>query len=215
MTTLTEREAVEQLAPSAPARPAMADPGAWAVLAFSTTSFMLGLYKAQLVDANGAAIVIPMAFLFGGLVQVVVAVLEVIRGNLFGAVVFGSYGPFWIIYGLIEERYAGKVASAGAAVKDQLAVSSALTVFLAMFAILTFFFLIASLKTDMVLVAVFALLLAAFVLLALGIHSGNTGLEKTSGWLTLIFAVLGWYHGAGGLIAATFGRKVLPVGPLS
>ena len=48
-------QAVEQLAPSAPARPAMADPGAWAVLAFSTTSFMLGLYKAQLVDANGAA----------------------------------------------------------------------------------------------------------------------------------------------------------------
>lgn len=33
------------------------------------------------------------------------------------------------------------------------------------------------------------------------------------GWVVLVFAVLAWYHAAGDVIAAAFGRKILPVGP--
>lgn len=198
-----------------PMRPVMADPGAWAVLAFSTTSFMLGLYNAQLVDPNGLALVIPVAFVFGGVVQILVAVLEVIRGNLFGAAVFGSFGPFWIIYGLIEDRYSGKVATAAAAAKDPAAVTSAVTVFLVMFAVLTLLFLVASLRTDVVLVAILLLLLVALILLAAGVHQGNLGLQKTSGWLTLVFGILGWYHGGASVIEATFKRPILPLGTLA
>jgi succinate-acetate transporter protein len=32
-------------------------------------------------------------------------------------------------------------------------------------------------------------------------------------WVVLVFAVLAWYHAAGDVIAATFGRKILPFGP--
>jgi uncharacterized protein len=32
--------------------------------------------------------------------------------------------------------------------------------------------------------------------------------------VTLAFAVLAWYHAAGDIIGATFGRKILPVWPL-
>lgn len=35
-------------------------------------------------------------------IQIIVAVLEILRGNLFGAVVFGTYGPFWVIYGVLQ-----------------------------------------------------------------------------------------------------------------
>ena len=70
----------------------MADGTAWAVTAFSTTSFMLGLYNAGLVDPKGLAVVLPVAFFFGGLMQVIVAILEIQSGNPFGATVFGSYG---------------------------------------------------------------------------------------------------------------------------
>ncbi len=31
--------------------------------------------------------------------------------------------------------------------------------------------------------------------------------------VVLVFAVLAWYHAAGDVIAATFGRNILPVGP--
>lgn len=189
----------------------MGDPGPWAVLAFSTTSFMLGLFNAGFADAAATALVIPMAFIFGGIVQLVVAVLEVLRRNEFGAVVFGTFGPFWMIYGAIENSYGAKVAAKGGAS----ALNGGLVIFLAMFTVLAVFFTIAALRTDRVLVAVLALVVVALVLLMLGVGGGNAGMVQASGYVTLLFAVLGWYHGAGGVIAGTFGRRVLPVGSLA
>jgi uncharacterized protein len=134
---------------AAAARPGLADPGAWAVTAFATTSFMLGMYNANLINAASAAIVIPVALFFGGL-----------------------------------------------------------------FAVLTFYFVIASLRTDMVLVAILALIFVGLVLLAIGAGTSTTGFTRAGGWVTLAFAVLAWYHTAGDVISATFGRPVLPVGSL-
>ncbi len=167
---------------------------------------MLGMYNAHLISLGGAAIVIPVAFFFGGLIQIIVAVLEVARGNVFGAVVFGTYGPFWVIYGFIAQHYAGVLAPAS--------VGSAIALFLAMFAVLTFYFFIASLKTDVILVLVFALIFIGLVLLAIGSGSGHIVWTKAGGWVTLAFAVLAWYHAAGDVIAHTFGRTVLPMGKL-
>jgi len=167
---------------------------------------MLGMYNAHLINAGGAVIVIPVALFFGGLVQIIVAILEVLRGNVFGAVVFGTYWPFWVIYGVLLTVYAAEIPSS--------AINSALALFLAMFAVITLYFVIASLRTDMVLVAVFALIFIGLVLLAIGAGEANTGLTKAGGWVTLAFAVLAWYHAAGDVIGYTFGRRVLPMGSL-
>ena len=83
-----------------------------------------------------------------------------------------------------------------------------------MFAILSFFFFLASLRTDMVLLAVFALITIGLVLLSVGAGTTTPDLTKAGGWVTLAFAVLAWYHAAGDVIGYTFGRVVLPVGPL-
>lgn len=184
----------------------LADPGAWAVTAFATTSFMLGMYNAHLISAGGAAIVIPVAFFFGGAVQIIVAILEVARGNVFGAVVFGTYGPFWVIYGFIAQHYASVLAPAS--------VGSSIALFLAVFAVLTFYFFIASLKTDLILAIVFALIFIGLILLAVGAGKASTSFTEAGGWVTLAFAVLAWYHAAGDVIAHTFGRTVLPMGKL-
>jgi len=190
----------------AAARPGMADPGAWAVTAFATTSFMLGMYNAGLLNAAGVAIVFPVAFFFGGLIQIIVAILEISRGNLFAAVVFGSYGPFWVIYGALETLYATSIPPAQ--------ITSAVSLFLAMWAVLSFIFGIASLRTDAVLVVIIWLIFIGLVLLSIGIGAGQPNITKAGGWVTLAFAVLAWYHAAGDIIAATFGRKILPVWPL-
>jgi succinate-acetate transporter protein len=73
----------------------------------------------------------------------------------------------------------------------------------------------ASLRTDAVPVAIIWLIFAGLVLLAIGIGGGQPAITKTGGWVTLAFAVLAWYHAAGDIIAATFGRTVLPVWPLT
>jgi len=184
----------------------LADPGAWAITAFATTSFALGIYNANLINGKGVAIVIPFALFFGGLIQIIVGVLEICRGNVFGAVVFGTYGPFWVIYGMIETLYGSSIPPA--------ALNSALSLFLALFAVLTFYFLIASFKTDMVLIGVFALILAGLILLSIGAGEKWIDVTRAGGWVTLAFAVLAWYHAAGSVISSTYGRTVLPMGSL-
>ncbi len=185
----------------------MANPAAWAVTAFATTSFMLGIYNAHLLNPVGAGVVIPVAFFFGGLIQIIVAIMEISRGNLFGAVVFGSYGPFWVIYGALVSLYATSIPAAQ--------ITSAVSLFLAMWAVLSFIFFFASLRTDAVLVAIIGLIFVGLVLLSIGAGAGRSGLTEAGGWVTLAFAVLAWYHAAGDIIAATWGRTILPVWPLS
>jgi succinate-acetate transporter protein len=154
----------------------LADPGAWAVTAFATTSFMLGMYNTGLIGGGS----LP---------------------------VFGTYGPFWVIYGAISTWFA-KLASPGS-------VDSGVALFLAMFAVVTFYFTLASLRTDWTLVAVFTLIFIGLVLLAIGAATGGALWTKAGGWVTLAFAVIAWYHAAADMINFTFGRGIVPVGKIT
>lgn len=183
----------------------LGDPGPWAVTAFATTSFMLGLYNADLVGPASLPIFLPVAFFFGGLIQILVGLMELGRGNVFGAVVFGTYGPFWVIFAAIETWFAKMVHPASA-------VDTGVAVFLAMFAVVTFYFLVASLRTDRVLVGIFALIFIGLVFLAIGFGSTAPNWIKAGGWVTMAFAVLAWYHAAADMINFTFRRSVLPLG---
>lgn len=182
----------------------MADGTGWAVTAFSTTSFMLGLYNAGLVDPKGLAVVLPVAFFFGGLMQILVAILEIFSGNPFGATVFGSYGPFWVILGAINVWFVHDIPAS--------AMSSALAVFLAMWAIISAYFTIASLPTNRVLSVILALITVALILLSLGAGLPSILLTRVGGWVTLAFATLGWYYAFAHLLQFTYGRNVLPLG---
>ena len=81
------------------------------------------------------------------------------------------------------------------------------------FAVVTFYLAIASLRTDLVLAVILWLIFVGLVLLSIGAGATMSGVTKAGGWVVLVFAVLAWYHAAGDVIAATFGRKILPVGP--
>src|SRR6202034_1351596 len=198
---MTTSDAVKQTPPGIedPRPTVMANPAPWAVTAFGTTSFMLGMYQANILDSAGILIVLPAAFFFGGLVQIIVAVLEFNRGNMFGDAVFGTYGPFWVIFGAFQTLYASSVPAA--------ALSSALSLFLAVFAVVTFYLAVASLRTDLVLAVILWLIFVGLVLLSIGAGTSNVNVTHAGGWVVLVFAGLAWYHAAGDIIESTFGRK--------
>jgi succinate-acetate transporter protein len=200
-------DAVRQTPPGTedPRPTVMANPAPWAVTAFGTTSFMLGMYQTNILDSAGILIVLPAAFFFGGLVQIIVAIMEFNRGNMFGGAVFGTYGPFWVIFGAFQTLYVTSVPAS--------ALSSATSLFLAVFAVVTFYLAIASLRTDLVLAVILWLIFLGLVLLSIGAGTSNVNVTHAGGWVVLVFAGLAWYHAAGDIIESTFGRKVLPFGP--
>jgi len=102
----------------------------------------------------------PAAFFFGGLVQIIVAIMEFHRGNLFGGAVFGTYGPFWVIVGAFDTIYAASVPAVQA--------NDANSLLLAVFAVITFYLAIASLRTDLVLTAIIWLIFIGLVVLSVG-----------------------------------------------
>lgn len=187
-----------------PAAAGMANPAPWAVTAFATTSFMLGMYQTHMLDNAGIPIVLPAAFFFGGLVQIIVAIMEFSRGNMFGGAVFGTYGPFWVMFGAFETLYAASVPA--------VQLNDAVSLFLAVFAVITFYLGIASLRHDLVLCVIIWLIFAGLVVLSIGAGANNVDVTEAGGWIVLVFAVLAWYHAAGDIIESTFGRKVLPFG---
>lgn len=47
------------------------------------------------------AVVVPLAFAYGGVAQIIAGILEFRNGNTFGMVAFTSYGLFWWWYAFL------------------------------------------------------------------------------------------------------------------
>jgi uncharacterized protein len=210
------READIAPAPEATGRSAgwtPADPGPLGLAAFAMTTFLLSIYNADLINAGGTLVVLPIALVYGGIVQILAGMWEFRTGNTFGALAFSSYGAFWIaVYflffivgpkGILAAQFHNSVA-----------------VFLYAWAIFTTYMFVASLRTTGALAAVFFVLTVTFWVLAIGNASlaGTTattnGTIKFGGWCGLVTAALAWYTSAAAVINSTFGRVALPVFPL-
>src|SRR5574340_1527166 len=81
-----------------------ANPAALGLICFGLTTVMLSLVNAGLVPEGGIAIVLPLAFIYGGLMQIGAGVFEAKAGNTFGMTAFVSYGAFWVWFALLIWR---------------------------------------------------------------------------------------------------------------
>lgn len=182
-----------------------ADPGPLGLAAFAMTTFVLSMFNANLVDGKGLPVVLGLALVYGGIVQVLAGMWEFRTGNTFGAVAFCSYGAFWISFWALQVFYAKQIGgNAGHAVG----------LYLWSWAIFTTYMTVAALRTSGALLAVFALLSVTFVLLAIGATGAHETVTHWGGYLGLATAAAAWYASFAAVANSTFGRTVLPVVPL-
>lgn len=197
--------------PSAGWKPA--DPGPLGLAAFATTTIVLSLYNANLISAGGAAVVLPLTLAYGGIVQLLAGMWEFRTGNTFGAVLFSSFGGFWISFYFLV----WVVAPKGILLKD---VHNSVSVYLYAWGIVSLIMFVASLKTTAQAAVTLGLLTITFILLAIGNASlaGTTSLTngtiKLGGWFGIATAIGAFYGAAAATINSTWGRTVLPVFPL-
>lgn len=184
--------------------PPIADPAPLGLAAFALTTFILSVINAGWLAQAGTFI--PLAFFYGGAVQVLAAMWEFRNNNTFGATAFGSYGGFWIAlaFFFLEGNQLG-VTGAGEA--------PALGFTLMAWALFTGYMLIGSLRTNMALIAVFALLFITYVALTIAEILGIAGLGVFGGYVGILTALAAWYTSAAGVINSTSGKVVLPIGP--
>src|SRR5437762_3861346 len=135
---------------------AVANPGPLGLSAFALTTFVLSCTNAGLIPTlPGFAIVVGLALFYGGIAQILAGMWEFRTGNTFGATAFTSYGAFWLAVGFsIQQKLIVPGVPFG--------------FFLLGWTIFTLLLFFGTLRINMALIVVFALLFLTFLCLTLG-----------------------------------------------
>ena len=192
------------------AAPAIANPGPLGLCAFALTTFVLSSINAGWFP-GATSIVIGLTLFYGGIAQFCAGMWEFKTGNTFGATAFSSYGAFWIALGftlLPGSGIAAELVKAGV-------LGPALGLFLLGWTIFTGIMFLGTLRSNVALIAVFAVLFLTFLSLTIGNLGGSTTFVTLGGWLGVITAILAWYTGLAGLLSSSKSAFSLPVGPIA
>ena len=182
----------------------LANPAPLGLAAFGLTTVVLSAINAGLLPPEAVPAVVPLAFSFGGLAQIVAGLLEFKNGNTFGTVAFTSYGAFWWWYAvLVWTTGAGWLKPPDA---------RGIGVVLLMWGVFTLYMWIATFRTSFTLWSIFLLLWVTFFLLAGGDLGMGASWHKLGGWLGLLTGADALFLSFADVTNATFGRTLIGVG---
>jgi uncharacterized protein len=183
-----------------------ADPAPLGLGGFALTTFVLSVFNAGLVTHAAEPVVLGLALAYGGIAQLLAGMWEFRTGNTFGAVAFSSFGAFWISFWALITFFASDIPAEH--------LGAAVGLYLIAWGIFTAYMFIASLRTTVAVATVFALLAVTFFVLGIGNANESEGLVEVGGWFGLATAAVAWYASFAAVTNSTFGRTVIPVGPL-
>ncbi|KAK8022229.1 hypothetical protein PG993_012996 [Apiospora rasikravindrae] len=158
-------------------------------------------------------------FFYGGGMMTVCGVFELICGNTFPAVVFTSFGAFWLTYAVtLQDGVYGIVKG----YPNQAAFMNEFAYILLYMGFLCFLFMIAALRTNMAFVGLFLWLMMTFVCLAGAFFQTYNGaaalagrLQVAGGAFAFLACVVGWWILLSLLLAAVDFPFQLPLGDLT
>jgi uncharacterized protein len=175
--------------------------------AFAITTFMISMINAKLMPAAIEPVVFGVALMYGGLAQLIAGVIQFRTGNTFTGVLFSTFGAFWLSLFAIAQFFLKDIPAAQA--------GHALGLFLYAFGIFTIWILLASFRTNVVVVLALASLAATLFVLGAGNYYGSGLTMETGGYMGLVVAALAAYIGLAELSEITYKRTVLPLFPLA
>lgn len=183
------------------------NPSALAFSAFAGTTFLLSWVNAGLAHASLLGTAAATGWIFGGVIQILVAFWLLRDNHLFPAVTFGAFGAFWLSFALFATLYVGSIPAAER--------GHATALFLAPWAIFSLYMLVGSLKTNVAIVVAFALVECTLLPAIIGDATGNEAAGHIGGWAGIALALVVWYIAAAEVINHQFDRVVLPLRPLA
>ncbi|KAK1659926.1 GPR1/FUN34/yaaH family protein [Colletotrichum godetiae] len=183
-----------------------ANPAPLGLSAFALTTFVLSCVNLHARGVTAPNIAVPLAFGYGGLVQLLAGMWEMAVGNTFGATALSSYGGFWIAYGILLTPNWGIIATDGPYAANYSDHYSAVGFFLTGWFIFTTLLLLCTLRSTVVFFSLFFTLDLAFLFLACENYAANNGaltasrnLQICGGTFGMLAAFLAWYCALAGL----------------
>lgn len=178
------------------------NPAPLGLLAFGMTTAMLMFVEMGWVETDAQVMIFGYALFLGGLCQLLVGIFELFKGASFPFAVFGCYGSFWLAWAIVlltknfgEAAYYYPMAQA--AVHAQ-------------WGVITSCFFVITLRKNICLVVVFALLAITFFLLAVASGTESVSVTTAAGYVGFFTAIAAFYTGIAELINEEWGRHILP-----
>lgn len=172
-----------------------ANPSPLGLCAFALTTFVLSLVNVRARGVSNPSGVIGLAYFYGGFIQLLAGMWEVVVENNFGATALSSYGGFWLAWGALETKSFG-IADAYTDADD---FNNVVGFFLLGWFIFTFILLMLTLKSTIAFFGLFFFLDITFLFLTIS-HLGNSPVcGKIGGYFGLITAVVAWYNAYAGI----------------
>ncbi len=181
--------------------------GPLALAAFAVPTFMLSAINVGWVSVTLTPVVLAVALMSGGIVQLIAGIIQLRTGNTLTGVLFSMYGALWLSLWAFEEFFAGEMPPA-----DR---NRALGMLLYAFGAFTVWVFVASFRTNVVVVTALAFLAATLFVLAAGKYGANANLIKAGGWLGFIAGAEAAYLSCAELCQIAYTRAILPIGPLA
>ena len=193
--------------PSATTLAKSANPGPLGLAGFGLTTVVLSAINAGLLPHEAVPVVVPLAFAYGGVAQLIAGVLEFRVGNTFGMVAFTSYGLFWWWFALLQWT----IGAGWLKVPPPVAGGTVLL----MWGIFTLLLWIVSFRLSQAVWSIFLLLWITFFLLAwgdFGYSMGSLSCGKIGGYFGLLTGIDALLVAFIEVLNATAGRTVVPLG---
>ncbi|MGH7484838.1 MAG: acetate uptake transporter [Thermoanaerobaculia bacterium] len=185
----------------------VANPAPLGLAAFGLTTIVLSSINAGLVTGDSAtllAVVVPLAFAFGGAAQIIAGILEYHKGNTFGLVAFTSYAMFWWWYSLMLWTVGAGWIQPPAA--------NAVGLTLAIWGVFTLYMWVSTFRKSLTLWIVFLLLWITFFLLAGGDLGMGASWHAAGGYVGVLTGIGALYASFAEMTNETFKREVIPMG---
>ena len=176
------------------------NPGPLGLAGFALTTWLLSMINAGWFSGESMGLVLACALAYGGTAQAIAGMMELPRGNTFGATAFLSYAAFWWSFALFVLFLHDKVPPAFVGW------------YLFLWGVFTFYMWLATFRSPRALQFIFLALWITFGLLAGGEWTGSGLVRMAGGYMGLVTAALAFYLSAADVINEVHGRVILPVG---
>lgn len=184
-----------------------ADPAALGLTCFGITTLLLSLVLSGLLPAEGIVVVIPLAFIFGGIVQMYAGLLEYREGNTFAMVAFNAYGGFWVWFALYE--FLGVIGVFNTSAEPVVATFG---VALIIWGVFTTYMWVGTFRLNWGLWLLFLAVVITFYLLGFGELLGNPMLATIGAYFGIFAGIIALYVSFAEVANWCFERTVLPLG---
>lgn len=179
-----------------PSEHRFANPAPLGLSDFALTILVLSMIKAKAQGITIPNVFVGSAMFYGGILQIIAGIWEFALENSLGGTALCSYGGFWMSFSALHIPWFGVV---DAYKDDQSQLGNAVGVYLIGWSIFTYGLSICTMKSTLMLFALYFLLETTFLLLAIGSIRDKFGVNRAVGILGIIVAFIAWYNAFAGL----------------